>query len=81
MIFSNDFELKAESSIIFYERFPIEETMKQESLITSMLSELADYIFLICAIDSALSWTAAEMRAHSVRFLLIMKFHLSAVCF
>lgn len=47
----------------------------------SVFAELADYISLICVIDSALSWTAAEMRAHSVRVLLIMKFHLSAVCF
>lgn len=35
-----------------------------------MLSELADYIFLICVIDSALSLITAEMRAHSVRVLL-----------
>lgn len=44
--------------------------MEQESLITSMLSELADYISLICAIGSALSLITTEMRAHSVRVLL-----------
>ena len=55
--------------------------MEQEPLITSMLSELADYIFLICAIDSTLSLITAEMRAHFVRFSLIMKLHRSIVCF
>ena len=46
-----------------------------------MLSELADYIFLICVIDCTLSLITAEMRAYFVRFLLIMKIHRSLSVF
>ena len=55
--------------------------MEQEPLVTSMLSELAYYIFFICAIDCTLSLITAEMRAYFVRFSLIMMLYRSTVCF